>query len=198
MSEADDYLPLPISEEYQLPSKRRRQADQSRRPDAAHAEALHGQVGMLTAQQAALKHAGLDDSDSDGSAGHEQMQAHPQGEENGMGIEQPGFSKQSLKGRTGPGPTGQRPLGPVFPRKPKQAQSQKPGKPKHPQAAHRASTAVSAFDFAAAKAAATGLDMAAIMGLPAKASGERKSASVRGGRNHGRAGRDDGACLLAS
>ena len=193
MSEADDYLPLPISEEYQLPRKRRRQADQSRRPDAAQAEASPSQAGMLTAQQAALKQAGLGDLDSDGSAGHEQMQADPKGE----GLQQPGSSKQSLKGRTGVGPTRQRPVGPVFPRTPTQARTQEPGKPKRPQAAHRGGTAVNTFDFAAAKAAATGLDMAAMIALPAKASREQKSASVRGGRTHGRTGRDDGARLLA-
>ena len=208
-SELDDFLPLPISEEYQLPSKRRRRADQSRKPDAAQAGALHNEAGMLAAQQAALKQAGLDDSDSDGSAGHVQMQAATQDEGHDMGCKQPehtlkrdiaGSSKdseQSLNGRAGAGPTGPRPLGPVFPREPKEAHSQEPGKLKRPQAAQMGSLAVSAFDFAAAKAAATGLDMAAMMGLPAKASGDRRSSSDRGGRSRGRAGRDDGARLAA-
>ena len=207
-SELDDFLPLPISEVYQLPSKRRRRADQSRRPDAAQAGPLHNEAGMLAAQQAALKQAGLDDSDSDGSAGHVQMQADTQGEGHGMGCKQPEHTlkrgiagsskdtKQSLNGRAGAGPTGPRPLGPVFPREPKGARSQEPGKLKRPHAAQMGSTAVSTFDFAAAREAATGLDMAAMMGLPAKAA-DRKSTSVRGGRSHGRAGRDDGVRLAA-
>ena len=164
---------------------------------------------MLAAQQAALKQAGLGDSDSDGSAGHVQMQAATQGEGHGMGCKQPertlktdiaGCGKntvQSLNGRAGAGPTGPRPLGPVFPREPKEAHSQEPGELERLQAAQMGSTAVSAFDFAAARAAATGLDLAAMMGLQAKASGDRKSSSDRGGRSRGRAGRDDGARLAA-
>ena len=164
---------------------------------------------MLAAQQAALKQAGLNDSDGDVSAGRVQMQAATQYEGHGMGCEQPEHTlktdiagcskdtKQSLNGRAGAAPTGPRPLGPVFPREPKEAHSQEPGKLKRPQAAQMGSTAVSAFDFAAARAAATGLDMAAMMGLPAKAPGDRKSTSIRGGRSRGRAGKDDGARLAA-
>ena len=210
LKEFDDFLPLPISEEYQLPSKRRRRADQSRMSDVAQAGALHDEAGMLAAQQAALKQAGLDDSDSGGSAGHEQMQANPQGKGHGVEREQPGQTlkrdvaglrkarKQSLRGRAGAGPAGHRPLGPVFPREPKLAQSQKPGELKRPQAAQLGSTALSTFDYTAAKAAATGLDMAAMMGLSAKGYGDRKSAPVHGGRNNGRTGRAEGACLVAA
>ena len=92
----------------------------------------------------------------------------------------------------------QRPLGPVFPRAHKLAKAgthskqagsdQQGGKMRPP---------VSAYDFAAARAEARGLDVSSIMGLPAKRKAAHNGVSARGGRSSRHAERDGAGADLA-
>ena len=84
-----------------------------------------------------------------------------------------------------------RPLGPVFPCKLKLAVSKRHSKQTgSPQQGGKTQPPVSAYDFAAARASAKGLDVSSIMGLPAKRKASHKSFSARGGRGSARAERD--------
>lgn len=196
----EDYLPLPISEEYQLPSKGRRrsaQGQQSRpsQPGSVSKPEMSHSTAALRAPQRELRR--FSDS-SDREALEQSLPGAEGGElEGDVGqIFQRGKSDTSTYSILQQDAADEeaaelRPLGPVFPRK------HKPGKPKghseqtgsHQQRG-KAQPPVSAYDFAAARAEAKGLDVSSIIGLPAKRKASHKSLSARSGRSSARAEKD--------
>ena len=205
----EEYLPLPISEEYQLPSKGRRRSAQGQKTQPAQPRSVsRPDTAHLTAAHRASATMGRKLLDSMGRAASEQsLQAaegwHPNEVEHRLdqgkhgGTEEPSLSLQNAADEEA---AEQRPLGPVFPR------HHKPAKPKrhgdgegyHYQSSET-QLPVSAYDFAAARATAKGLDVSSIMGLPAKRKAAHSGTSGRGGRSSGRGERDAaGASLCVS
>lgn len=201
----DEYLPLPISEAYQLPSKRRRRSDQGARPQTARTE--HG-PGFLAAKQAALIKVGLE-SGSEDEDGSEHRGDSSQNLEHSAAPTHNPKNRDAVRRQCSPQDDAaneeaaeQRPLGPVFPRKEKLAKARKVDKAALPSAVAQGGKAqqpIRPYDFAAAKAAARGLDVSALMGLPAKRKPSHKGAAARGASSKGRPEKDsDGAQLLTS
>lgn len=207
-SDPDEFLPLPISEEYQLPSKRRRRSEQ---PSNTHSERPEtppdrDMADFMAAEQAALTETGLD---SDSNAREEifhDSQAQKQARDTGQSSKNQ--HRQSSKAHlllqydaAGGGSAEPRPLGPVFPRKHKPMKSKKQSKPadSHP-AQHRGKVhpAVKAYDYAAAKAAATGLDVSAIVGLHPRRKAQQKKTSAQGSRGSDHVERDGPGMNLAA
>lgn len=201
----DEFLPLPISEQYQLPSKRRRRPDQARAALPAQNLPRPGRAGFAAAQQAALRQAGLV-SESDGEGHPEDRHPNIQDPRQTGQSAQDSRSSQAIKRMSTSGlaqhdtadeqAAEQRPLGPVFPRKHEAGKAKKPSKP----ASSLPAQPSRAFDFAAAKATAKGLDVSAMMSQPgvSKRNRERKGGdSARAGRGNDRAEQGSaGVCCL--
>jgi hypothetical protein len=182
----DEYLPLPISEAYQLPSKRRRRSNQDARPQTARSE--HG-PGFLAAKQAALIKTGFESGSADEEGSEHSGDSSRDVEHSAAPIHNP-KNRDAVKRQCSPQDAAadeeaaeQRPLGPVFPRKERPAKARKVNKATLPSAVAQGSKAQQQsmpYDFAAAKAAARGLDVSALLGLPAKRKPGHKRVAARG------------------
>ena len=193
----EEYLPLPISEEYQLPSKSRRRSAQGQRTQSAQprSSSRPDRNHWTAAHRAPPKEGGRLTDSMDRPASEQSLPGaeglHPNAAEQGSD------QAMSLQDAAAEGAAEQRPLGPVFPRKHKPAKPKRQGEQGgHRHQSSKAQLPVSAYDFAAARATAKGLDVSSIMGLPAKRKAAHNGASARGGRGSGRGERDAAGTII--
>ncbi len=193
----EEYLPLPISEEYQLPSKSRRRSAQGQRTHSAQprSSSRPDRNHWTAAHRAPPKEGGRLTDSMDRPASEQSLPGaeglHPNAAEQGSD------QAMSLQDAAAEGAAEQRPLGPVFPRKHKPAKPKRQGEQGgHRHQSSKAQLPVSAYDFAAARATAKGLDVSSIMGLPAKRKAAHNGASARGGRGSGRGERDAAGTII--
>ena len=203
----EEYLPLPISEEYQLPSKHRRRSAQGKRTQAAQPES--GSKPDNTHLTAAHWAPQTDERTPSASMDRQVSEHALAGSEGPTGD----VGRRLEKGKSGSTrkhclpqqdarddeAAEQRPLGPVFPRKHKPAESNMHSKQAgSDQQGGKTRPPVSAYDFAAARAEAKGLDVSSIMGLPAKRKAAHNGPSARGGRSSRHAERDGAGADLSA
>ena len=191
---------MPISEEYHLPSKGRRRSAQGLKARSAQPVSVSKSDGAhsTAALQALQREVGRIPDSSDREALEQSLPGAEGGEPDGnvRQVFQKGKSNTSKHGLLQQDAADEeaaepRPPGPVFPRKRKPATSKSHSKQTGSrQQGGETEPPVSAYDFAAARAEAKGLDVSSIMGLPAKRKASHRSLSARGGRGSARTERD--------